>query len=211
MRGCHSLCSKRVAVCAITIVELVIAASITTILIGASWGFLRLGDRLGVSMSKQSSAAQEVRLRLTRVTRELQEGTRLLWPEPGQTSEQGFGFVNARGETILYVLKNDANASGDKLGLVRVNKTVSEETGKEADEVVVRSMHHLRATTADQVRGRQPSCLQLDVCAGVDDPSAPDGVREVDVITSVFLRSLEKDIPDDRVEIEDGRWYGEAR
>jgi len=183
--------------------ELMITAVIGASMIAVAWGLLRLGDRTGVVLSRHSAAAQDVRLRLIRMTHELQEGTRLFWPEPNETSEAGLGFVNARGETILYFLAPaDAEGSPDRsspggrrMSLWRTNLTLP----AAKPEVMIPAMHHFRATTAPRAKGRQPARLGLDVCAGVDDAAAWQ-VREVNMITSVFLRNLEKVIPDDPTE-----------
>lgn len=163
-----------------TILEIVIATALSAILLGVLYRMLLQGRFVGERVGSRSVASQEARLKLRRMTTEIREGTRLFYPKAGQTAD-GVGFVNASGETILYYLDKD---------LIRVNMNSPEKDV----EILVRDLSHFRVTTAITGRGRAPSLVNLDLSVGGER----EGYEiEVNLITSVFLRSLEKYVPDD--------------
>lgn len=167
MRGRH----------AFTIVELVVALGVSSALATVLYQLLWQGRMMGERVSATSTSGQEARLKARRMTNEIQEGTRLFYPRPGATAE-GLGFVNARGETIIYLIDHG------ELGRVNLN------TPGEPREVLVKNVKHFRATTAPCAPGRAPGRVNLDLAVGGDS-------GEANVATSVFLRSLEKYVPED--------------
>jgi prepilin-type N-terminal cleavage/methylation domain-containing protein len=162
---------------AFTIVELVVALGISSALATVLYQLLWQGRLIGERVGAASTSGQEARLKARRMTNEIQEGTRLFYPRPGATAE-GLGFVNARGETVIYLI--------DKGELKRVNLN----TPREPPEVLVQNVKHFRATVAPCGLGRAPGRVNLDLAVGVD-------AGEANVATSVFLRSLEKYVPED--------------
>lgn len=161
---------------AFTIVELVVALGVSSALATVLYQLLWQGRMMGERVGATSTSGQEARLKARRMTNEIQEGTRLFYPRPGATAE-GVGFVNARGETVLYLI--------GKGELRRVNVNAP----GEPPEVLVRNVKHFRATTAPCSPGRAPARVNLDLAVG--------GSGEANVATSVFLRSLEKYVPED--------------
>jgi prepilin-type N-terminal cleavage/methylation domain-containing protein len=167
---------------AFTLVELAVALAISAVLATALYELLAQGRAVGERLGGRGGSSQEARIKARRMSNEIQEGSRLFYPRPGVTAD-GVGFVNARGETILYFVEGSA--------LKRANLNAP----RDPPEELVRGVQHFRATTALASPGRAPARVNLDlsVAASADAP-------EANVVTSVFLRALERYVPEDPVE-----------
>jgi hypothetical protein len=164
-------------------VEVLVAGGILLVLMTVIYELLWQGRMVGKRISEESSAGQEARLKIKRMTNEIQEGTRLFFPDGGRTSD-GVGFVNARGETIFYYV----DRKGGVADLIRVNANAP----RDPPERLVRNVRHFRATSAIRGRGRAQSRVNIDLAIGGEVDAL-----EVNVVTSIFLRSLELYVPDD--------------
>ncbi|MBI4872838.1 MAG: type II secretion system protein [Candidatus Riflebacteria bacterium] len=175
-----------------TLVELMLSLAISFVL--ATAVYLMLGQpRPADRVAKESASVRELRLKLKRLTYELQEGTRLIYPEPGQESSCGVGFVNARGQLVFYYTRDDGTVSGTRtLWRSNVNPSDCEE-----EEALIEHVHWFRVTTAAAGPGRAPSRVNLDLAASSTEATT----ATANMVTSVFLRSLEKNGPDDPTNI----------
>lgn len=166
----------------LTLIELVVAVAISAVLATALYELLAQGRAAGERLGGRGASNQEARIKARRMSNEIQEGSRLFYPRPGVTAD-GVGFVNARGETILYFIEGAS--------LKRANLNIADRAAEE----LVRGVQHFRATTALASPGRAPARVNLDlsVAASADAP-------EANVVTSVFLRALERYVPEDPAE-----------
>ncbi|MBI4864107.1 MAG: prepilin-type N-terminal cleavage/methylation domain-containing protein [Candidatus Riflebacteria bacterium] len=170
--------------CGFTLVELIVALGISTVLVTVVYQLLWQGRMVGTRVAAGSSASQEARLKIRRMTNEIQEGTRLFHTKEGQTAG-GVGFVNARGETIFYYVDG---AQGGPQNLYRANLNAP----SEPPELLAKNLRHFRATSAVCGRGRAQSRVNVDISVGSEA-----GQGEANVVTSIFLRGVERYIPED--------------
>lgn len=168
----------------LTLPEVVIAFGLSALIAGAAWQIFSQGQWISRKIGAESEAGQDTRLKLKRISFEIQEGTRLFHPPPGKTAT-GVGFVNAKGETVFYYAETP---DGGRPGLYRANVNLPDQP----PELVIAHLKHFRATTAPVGRGRVPSLVHLDLAVG----AAIAGV-ESNSVTSVFMRGLEKPVPED--------------
>lgn len=168
-----------------TVLELMIAVGIAAIISTAAYQLMARGQLIERRITQETAAVHAVRMQVRRMTNEVQEGTTIVHPLPGQDSKSGLVFVNAQGELICYFV--DAPESGSRsLWRECANK------GASSKEVVVKNVVHFRATTAPASDGLVASLVKIDLDAGTDLPGV-----EANVVTAAFLGSLEKHIPDD--------------
>lgn len=176
-----------------TLVELMITLGISFVMASAIYLMLGHGRRIENRVTQESSSMRELRLQMKRMTDELQEGTRLVYPEPGQDSDCGVAFVNAKGQTVFYYAREAADETDSK-ALWRSNVDPSD---CEQEEAIVHRVRWFRVTTAPAAPGRTASRVNLDLAAcGSEATTVP-----ANIVTSVFLRSLEKYVPEDATNV----------
>jgi prepilin-type N-terminal cleavage/methylation domain-containing protein len=167
---------------AFTLIELLVAIGIASLLAATLFQLFSTGVKGSYRLTERTSAEQDVRLALQAMSQEIEEGSRIFFPAPGETRD-GVGFVNARGEPIVYYhARFEERARDGKPVLRRANLLDAK-----GDEVVVESVMHFRVTTPKSESGRPPGAVNLDLAVG----SRIDGV-DANVLTSVALRALDR-------------------
>jgi hypothetical protein len=152
---------------------------------------------------KDAAKSATVQILLRKMVKEIQEGTRPFYPAPSKVASAtgpgagGVGIVNARGEAILYYFK--PSTEPDRPGAIhRLNVNLRRE-GKETDVgPFLENIESLRVTVAPAFAGKEPSLVNLDLALRFDGAvSAGATPTSERFLTSIFLRNLERDIPDD--------------
>lgn len=185
--------SRRVDRGAFTLLESMLVAGLMALISG---GIYQLWSHSALVTSRLSSGGiqmQEIRLGVKKMLNELQEGLALFYPHPGAKTQAGVGFLNARGEVVVYY----ENASSDQSGksIWRANLNSVSDSNITSQEEVIRDVSWFRATVLPAARGKEASCVNLDVCLfGESAGDATTGTYNV--VTSVFLRGLQRDIPE---------------
>lgn len=184
---------------AYTLLEALMALSLAGAALGSLY-LTRIGPRSATgSTALESTEARSLEQEIHKMAQEIQEGTVLFYPPPGMASPDGLGFdgvgfVNARGETILYYLEpSRADQSGGSVFRVNVNRR---RRGLDRDaEPLLRNVQHMRVNTAPAAPGKEASFVHLDLALRLGAEDSPEDVLQY--VTSVFLRNLEKYVPDD--------------
>lgn len=166
---------------AFTVLELLVAIGIASLIATTLFQLFSTGVKGSYRLTERASAEQDVRLALQAMSQEIEEGSRIFFPAPGE-SRDGVGFVNARGEPIVYYHARFEDGARDGKPVLRRANLL--DAG--ADEVVVESVLHFRATTPKCESGRAPAAVNLDLAVG----SRMAGV-DANAITSVALRALD--------------------
>lgn len=189
-----------------TLVELVFACGLCALVMGSllitQTQFGRgAAEVQGKSTGEQSTLQTQMRT----LVKEIQEATRLFYPAPGREGtpiEQGvsgLGIVNSRGEAILYYLK--PSEEPDKPGAIfRMNVNLRQSGAETNTAPCLENIAHFRVTVAPAAPGKEASLVNLDIGMQSQDVSLTAGSassRIQSFVTAVFLRNLERRIPDD--------------
>jgi hypothetical protein len=184
-----------------TLVELMMGLVVTAVVLGSLY-VVRSGSTPWTGQIQMANATETsaVQVRLRELVCEVQDATRLFYPLDGKAAiapEIGFsglGFVDARGETILYYYQPEKDSLPGKVLRVNVNQ---KKHGKEDQpQVAFENVHYFRVNVAPAAAGTQPSLVNMDIAFRVD-PRDPQNLRAVNYITSIFVRNVERNIPDD--------------
>lgn len=186
-----------------TLLELLIALGLCAVLTASLYVTQFRTTRIVTEMQgADAGEAGGIQTRMHALTNELREATRLFFPVAGKAALpaesagfNGLGFVDARGETILYYYEPDAQP--DKPGKVfRVNVNRTKAGADAGAQVFFENVQHLRVNVPPAAAGKRPSLANLDIAFRFGDGTV-EGPRVMNLIASVFLRSLERSSPDD--------------
>lgn len=180
-RAAHSL-TELVMAMALTATVLA-ALSVTSL--GPTWSGLD-------PVSGDSPEVATVQEQLRKLTVEIQESTRLVYPLAGKGPQDGLALVNSRGETILYFV--EPGEAGSKV--TRANLNARRLGRPDAQGSFLDSVRHFRACVPPATPGKQPSLVELDIAIELASRGA-SAPRVVNRVTAVFPRNLEAATPED--------------
>lgn len=141
---------------AFTLLEALMVCLIGAVVLGSLIAFLIHSQTWTARATDQAHAVMELRVGLSRVTREIREARQVSYPGAGRKAQAGLGLVTPRGEAVMYHLVPAApgGPSSAKWDLVR-------DVVGGAREVVVPRVTRLAVTVADPGAGREPSLVRL--------------------------------------------------
>lgn len=180
---------------AATLVELLVAAALALIVVGALYVVrFRTPDSGFTTTGRESSLALDLQGQLHRIVTDVQEATQLFYPLPGKGQHAGLGLVNPRGETILYYATDASDGTGR--ALVRVNVNAHLARREKASESYVRDLRYFGVSVAPAEPGKEPSLATVELAQ--EQPGADPGrPRVVHLVTSAYVRHFERRVPDD--------------
>jgi prepilin-type N-terminal cleavage/methylation domain-containing protein len=195
---------------AYTLVEMIIALALSGVVLGLLLT-MRFQWVRGVGETQRDDTAElaTFHIRLHEMVKEIQEGTRLFYPPAGKSypGDEGLGFVNSSGQTVLYYMDSPYDPDPTqylrkprKLYRVNVNLVLSDpsERNKSA-QPYLEGIEHFLVNVAPAAFGKEPSLVNLDIALQTGTFVKGTGQRPqvTNYVTSVFLRNLERKIPDD--------------
>ncbi len=158
-----------------------------SVLLGGVYSLWTVSEKSGKKLSTSGVQMQEIRLGVKKMMNELQEGLALYYPHPGGLTQRGVGFLNARGEVIMYYEHLSADETGKAIWRADLNAGTAEE--------LIRDVAWLRTTVLPAARGKEASCVNLDVSL-FGQSATGTTTAQYNVVTSVFLRGLQRDVPE---------------
>lgn len=189
-----------------TLVELIFAASLCVLVMGSLLiTQTQFGRGAAEVQGKATGEQATLQTQIRRLVQEIQEGTRLFYPAPSPDDTPldrgvgGLGIVNSRGETILYYFKPGEEA-GKPGSIFRVNVNLRQSGAEGSLPPCLENIAYFRVRVAPAAPGKEPSFVSMEF--GLQTPDTgitadPAAGRVQSFITAVFLRNLERRIPDD--------------
>jgi len=185
----------------VTLVEALVGLSIFALLFTVFWQLYQ-GARQAENYYQPGMAAQQdLTLAMTKMVEEIREGLEIYYPAPPPLAPTdfetktvegtGIGFINVKGEPIVYYLEDPViDPTSGKAGprAIRRAHVKSKKT-----EVVVGNVKLFKVIVPPHRAGKKlaRANLELSVLKGrEEDPSKLD---RFDMITAVFLRNVSRD------------------
>lgn len=176
---------------AFTVIEIVIAVALFSIVFTVLWTFYSQSLRSQSTLTGGFSAQQDLMLAMERLSRELQEGSSIFFPAPNDPPRDGIGFVNAQGRAIMYNLEADPSGLPAKPG-----RLVRFDLGDKSSRIIARNVNYFRVSIQPPTPGKKVCLanLNLSLLRGNEDQAGK--ADDYCLLTKVFLRNLKKEDPE---------------
>ena len=179
-----------------TLVELSIAMAIAGVISVAVFALVRSGAWGSARLTGRASAEQDARLALQAVTQELEQGTQLVYPRPGEHGD-AVGFLNERGDAVFYYLARFGDEGAD--GRVSLRRACLSDPP--TDESVAGNVLRFQASVGAGAPGRPPCAVTLVLSTGTGfaGQDAASAGLDAEFATVASLRAVERVAPDDPI------------
>lgn len=165
-----------------TILEAIVVLLIAGVVLGGLVAFLVQSQSWSVRATDVAVSASELRIALSRISREVREARQVLYPAAGRKQQAALGLVSPRGEAVFFRLVPAKDAPrATPFDLVR-------EPAGGKPEVVLPRVTRLAVSVTDPGLGREPALARvlLTRATGQD----PNGDTGVSMLTSAAARAV---------------------
>lgn len=170
-----------------TVVELLVVLGVIGIVMAAVWNLFGQGVGTSLRVSGALDAQKVLRSRFQLIVHELQGARRLFFPSPGGKSQEGVGFVDREGRAVMIFVKEE----GGERVLYRAD------LNRKTREELARGVKSFRVTVPPPEPGEVVRSANLTFSLDLEGSEDAQGERrELGMVTSVTLRSLEERYPD---------------
>ena len=176
---------------AFTVIEVVIAVALFSIVFTVLWSFYAQSARNQATLTGGFAAQQDLLLAMEHITRELQEGSSIFYPAPTDPPRDGIGFVNAQGRAVMVLLEPAPAGASTKAGkLVRIDM------GDESRRVLTENVNYFRVSVQPPTPGKKVCLANLSLSLLRDREDESGKADDYCLLTKVFLRNLKKEDPE---------------
>lgn len=173
---------------AFTVVELLVMVGVLAILVTMAWQLFHQSLDTSQRVLGTLDTQQLLRQRVQELVHDLQGARKLFFPTPGARTQEGVGFVDRRGHSIMVFTQQE----GEDVILYRAD--LNEKTREE----LARGVESFRVTLPPASAPGQP-VRAVNLAFGLFAPGTEkeDGARRpLKMVTTVSLRCLEERFPD---------------
>lgn len=165
-----------------TLIEAIVVLLVAATVLGSLITFMVTSQSWTIRGTDHALAAGELRIALSRISREIRESRQVLYPSAGHKPKSALGFTSPKGEAVFYRLvpgKDPIPAAPFDL--------VREPVGGRP-EIILPRVTRLVIGVSDPGRGREPSLVRVLVTRATgSDPNADSGVS---MLTSAAARAV---------------------
>jgi type II secretory pathway pseudopilin PulG len=167
---------------AFTLVEAIVVCLVAATVLGSLITFMVTSSSWTTRGTDQALAANELRIALSRISREIRESRQVLYPSAGRKAQSALGFTSPKGEAVFFRLV----AGKDPVPAAPYDLVREPVGGK--PEVILARVTRLSFGVSDPGRGREPSLVRVLVtrATGAD----PKGDSGVSMLTSAAARAV---------------------